>query len=290
MHALHNRSDRRDSSILKSFNEQGFHVARGLLDDAVTGQVLEDFDLALKQKLAQLGLPIRNGGDNLALRDNMAALLDYDKTLYLRLLRLASRLHSVAALATHRRIIAILRQLGMNTLSLTAGFAAHIVSNELRIPGGYLGWAPHQDWTAGQGSLRQVVVWAPLMDVDADFYPLKLIPGSHKSGVWQADREKVISRGALIEIDADRYADEDWMPVEMARGDVAFMSGFLVHTTGEGRRSGVRIACGVRYEDITEPTYVDRGYPCAFNGQTATQKELHPGFPTPAQVAAIYEE
>ncbi len=68
------------------------------------------------------------------------------------------------------------------------------------------------------------------------------------------------------------------------------MSGFLVHTTGEGRKSGVRIACGARYEDITEPTYIERGYPCAFNGQTATQEELHPGFPTAEQVARVYED
>jgi len=267
-------------ALQRAFHEEGYCIVRGLLDENTLSRVLDDFDLSVRQVLADRALPINPAGDNPALCENMKTLLDDDKDVYLRVLRLASRLQSVLALTNDPAILGVLKALDMHVLSLTAGVAAHIVSNELRIPGGYSGWAPHQDWTAGQGSLKQVVVWAPLMDVGEGFYPLRLIPGSHRQGVWRADRDKVISRGALIEIDPDQYSDAPWVEAEMARGDVAFMSGFVVHATGEGSRRGVRIACGCRFEDITEPSCIQRAYPCAFNGQSATQEELHPGFPS----------
>ncbi len=125
------------------------------------------------------------------------------------------------------------------------------------------------------------------MDINDDIYTMNLNPGSHKKGIWKNDREKVITRGALIEVDPNRIDKQDWIALEMSRGDVVFMSGFTVHTTGTGSRSGVRIACGTRFEDITEPTYVDRGYPCAF-GMTATQEELHPDFPTQAYIDNLF--
>ncbi len=267
-------------ALRRTFHEDGYCIVRGLLDEETLARVLDDFDLSVRQVLEDRNLPINPAGDNLALCDNMKTLLEYDKDVYLRVLRLASRLQSVVALTNDPAILKVLKILDIDVPSLTAGVAAHIVSNELKIPGGYSGWAPHQDWTAGQGSLKQVVVWAPLMDVGEGFYPLRLIPGSHRRGVWRADRDKVISRGALIEIDPDQYGDAPWIEADMARGDVAFISGFVVHATGEGHRRGVRIACGCRFEDITEPSYIERAYPCAFNGQTATQEELHPGFPS----------
>ena len=274
--------------IRQSFNQNGFHMAKGLLHEDTTSQVLTDLHLAFKQKLRQLGLLVADGDDNQSLLNNMRSLLEHDKEIYLNVLRLASRLQSVYALAMHPAILDTLKIVGVNTPSLTAGVAVHIVSNELRIPSGYMGWAPHQDWTAGQGSLRQIVVWAPLVDIHDDFYPLKLIPGSHTRGILKCDRDKVVTRGALIEIESDQYEDGDWLALEMCRGDVAFMSGFTVHSTGAGTRSGVRIACGTRYEDITEHTYVERGYPCAFGGQTATQEELYPGFPTQSDIDKLF--
>ncbi len=272
----------------EEFKRNGFLVQRALLPDSAIKQVLKDFHLIFTQKLDQLGLPVDEGSDNLALRNNMGTLLSHDKDIYLSALRLASRLQSIYAMMMHAQILEVLKSLNIVTLVVSGGVAAHVVSEELRIPGGYLGWSPHQDWTAGQGSLKHITVWAPLMDITNDFYPLKLIPGSHRAGVWKANRDKSISRGALIEIESDQYSEADWVSPELQRGDVVFMSGFTVHTTGAGTRSGVRIACGIRYEDISEPTFISRGYPTAFQGAVATQKKLHPGFPKQSDIDALF--
>ena len=229
--------------------------------------------------LRQLELPVDDGDGNSSLRNNMRTLLEHDTGIYVSALRLASRLRSVYALTMHSQILERLEQLGLTTLSVTGGVAVHVMSDELRIPGGYMRWRPHQGWAAGQGSLKLVTIWAPLMDIPSDFYPLKLIPASHLMGVWKGDRDKRVTRGGLIEIDSEQYRGAEWLSLNLARGDVAFLTGLTVHTTGSGIRSGVRIACGVRYEDIAEPSYVERGYPCAFGANTATQEELHPGFP-----------
>ena len=193
------------------WGKDGYYVARGLLEPATTAQVLADFALIFTQKLRQLELPVDDGDGNSLLRNNMRTLLEHDTGIYVSALRLASRLRSVYALTMHSRILERLEQLGMTTLSVTGAVAVHVVSDELRIPGGYMGWRPHQDWAAGQGSLKLVTVWAPLMDIPSDFYPLKLIPASHLMGVWKGDRDKQVTRGGLIEIDSEQYRGAEWL-------------------------------------------------------------------------------
>jgi hypothetical protein len=50
-----------------------------------------------------------------------------------------------------------------------------------------------------------------------------------------------------------------FQPVEMAKGDVAFMTLFTVHRTGMRSNDRLRIAASWCYEDSVEPWLVDRG-------------------------------
>ena len=58
----------------------------------------------------------------------------------------------------------------------------HVISEQLRIPNGYFGFEPHQDWTSIQGALDVMVCWVPLVDVSATT-PLMLVPESKKRDV-----------------------------------------------------------------------------------------------------------
>jgi hypothetical protein len=249
--------------------------------------VLADLDLAATQVL-QLRRGQHTDLTGASLLEKLRAVYELDLGLYLSILRMGSRLQSVYALAMHDNILGLLGDLGCRISTLPCGVAIHLVSNELKVPGGYFGWGAHQDWSSAQGSLDQFVLWTPLMDVDKHFHPIEIVPGSHKMGVLPGDRKSANSRGALIPISPDHIDERDFTCVELQRGDAIIFSGLLVHRTGSGTRDGLRIACGSRFDNVQEPTFVERGYPCAFRLHAETDV-LHPGFPTGDHIRQLFE-
>ncbi len=275
-------------SLRATYNERGYVIAKRLIPVDIINRVFEDLDLATSQILESRSslTPELKKGD---LHQKLRAVFDLDVSLYLSILRLGSRLQSVHALTMHDNVLRLLDELGCRVRVLPCGVAIHLVSEELRIPGGYFGWGAHQDWASAQGALDQFVLWTPLMDVTRDFYPIEIVPGSHKLGVLPGDRTNANSRGALITIEPGLIEEKEFVPVEMERGDAVVFSGLLVHRTGKGNRSGLRLACGTRFDNVSDPTFVERGYPCAFRLHAETQL-LHPGFPTSDQVRELFHE
>ncbi len=275
------------ASLQATYKELGYVIAKGLIPEQVMNRVLEDVDLAATQILQSRG-GLTPDLSHASLLRKLRAVFDLDLNLYLSILRLGSRLQSVYALTMHDNLVHLLEELGCRVSVLPCGVALHLVADELKVPGGYFGWGAHQDWASAQGSLDQFVLWTPLMDVDKDFYPIEIIPGSHKMGVLPGDRQSANARGALITIEPGHVDEKDFVPVEIERGDAVIFSGLLVHRTGHGSRSGLRIACGARFDNVQDPTFVERGYPCAFRLHAETQA-LHPGFPTLDQVRQLFQ-
>lgn len=131
--------------------------------------------------------------------------------------------------------------------------SCHVMSPDLRIPGGYYGTEAHQDWASTQGSLDSITVWVALTDVSAQNFPLEVILGSHKQGL----REGKLN-GSVLEIECD---DSEFIPIECNAGDAIILSGFLIHRTGRG--TGFRVSISQRFDNAAEPTFIERGYPCA---------------------------
>lgn len=105
-----------------------------------------------------------------------------------------------------------------------------------------------------QGSLDSVVVWVPLADVDVKLGALEVVPGSHKLGLLTT--EVVNSFGKV-----DRFDDGDFISVEARQGDVLFFSSFLVHRSGVNTTDSIRWSCHFRYNNLSEETFIERGYP-----------------------------
>lgn len=129
----------------------------------------------------------------------------------------------------------------------------HVMSPKLRIPDGYYGTAAHQDWPSSQGSLDSMAVWIALTDAGTGNFPLEVIPGSHKLGLLDGKMN-----GSVLEVECD---EKEFTPIDCKAGDVVFLSGFTVHRTGAG--SGFRVAVSQRFDNADEPTFIERGYPCA---------------------------
>ena len=267
--------------ILERYRRDGYCVAPNLLTNDAVDEVLGEIELVVRTQLETLRI---DGGPSL--HGAMELLLVADVERYLAAVRQTNKLLSVQELLFNRLIRRWLAALGLDMPSVPTGPVVSIMSDCLRVPGGYFGLAPHQDWASMQGSLDAMIVWTPLTDVTAAQFPLDAIPQSHRRGLW----EGTISESNR-EIDPSQYADEDFVSLEVKRGDVVFMSAFTVHRTGLAHRGepcrGLRIACNTRVENVLEPTFVERRFPCAY-GRTVRRELVTPDFPQPSDMERVF--
>ena len=113
---------------------------------------------------------------------------------------------------------------------------------------------PHQDWRSMQGSLDSIVVWMPMVDIDVSLGALEIVPRSHHEGLLTTEVEDGFGK-------VQRYVDADFVPVETERGDALFFSSFLVHRSGNNVTPSIRWSCHFRYNNLDEPTFIERGFP-----------------------------
>ncbi len=210
--------------------------------------------------------------------DTLRLLLKLDIKKYVNRLGMESRLVSVQNRFLDSAIQDPLKCLGISVPVIIGTPILHVMSEELRIPGEafYYGTTPHQDWPSTQGSLDCVTVWVALTDAGVGNFPLEVIPGSHKQGLREGKLH-----GSVLEIECD---DREFVPLECKAGDVVIFSGFLVHRTGQG--SGFRIAISQRFDNADEPTFIERGYPCA--QRRVVDREIR-WRPTQDQVRKIFK-
>ncbi len=269
------------SDVVERYRRDGYCVVPRLLTHDAVDETLGEIELVVRTQLETLRI---DGGPSLYGAMELLLVADVDR--YLAAVRQANKLLSVQELLFHRSIRRWLAALGIDMPSVPTGPVVSIMSDCLRVPGGYFGLAPHQDWASMQGSLDAVIVWTPLTDVTAAQFPLDVIPQSHRRGLW----EGTISESNR-EIDPSQYADEDFVSLEVKRGDVVFMSAFTVHRTGLTHRGepcrGLRIACNTRVENTLEPTFVERQFPCAY-GRTVKRELMTPDFPQPSDMERVF--
>ena len=185
----------------------------------------------------------------------------------------------------HSALFDFLREVfGWREVFLPGGEVVLIVAGDLRIPGGYFGLGPHQDFPSVQGSLDGLVAWIPLTDVDRNSHTLEVVPGSHRRGlITQVEH----TRNGW-EIPPDQLSTAEWQPIEATPGDVAFLSVFMIHRTAPvGDPGRLRIALSTRFDNAAEPTFIARSYPTAYQRQVRRDQYL-PDFPTAAQINDLF--
>lgn len=248
----------------QQFDADGFYIARNLLDAGVVDVCAQDIHAVFAQQVALLGLP--DAGD---LFGNARALHGAHIEQFKKVLAALWRLQSVGALLNAAPIMAVLKKVfGFGPVFVPGGQTVHVQSAELKIPGGYFGLKAHQDWPSVQGSLDGLGVWVALCAIDANAYPLEVVPGSHRRGLIAPAGNQ--TSGLWV---VDALDDAAFVPVCVKPGDVVFFSNFLVHRSGlAGRSDFVRIACSTRFDNGGEPSFVARGLPSAYT--RAVQREL----------------
>jgi len=98
----------------------------------------------------------------------------------------------------------------------------------------------HQDWRSMQGSLNSMVVWVALADIDTSLGALEVIPESHKLGLQTT--EMVDSFGLIPD---DLVKGNQFVPVEVRKGDVLFFSSLLIHQSGDNSTEMVFVGLAI---------------------------------------------
>jgi len=120
----------------------------------------------------------------------------------------------------------------------------------------------HQDWPSMEASQNSLVVWVPLVDVNKENGSIIIYPGSHKQGILPYK-----TTGGFAEVE---YEGESIQP-EMKVGDIAIFSTKLVHKSGDILDDSIRWSCHFRYTDMSEPDFIERGYPSPYEYKPKTK-------------------
>ena len=267
-----------------AFLAEGYVVVRGLLDPRLLDEINAEMGEMFAIQLRRLGLPVAEDGSREAFVDNAARLLRADVATYISTARLTQMLPSANRLMISEPMTELARALGIGFPVISTRVSNHIMSDALKIPGGYHKSPAHQDWRSMQGSLDSIVIWVPTTPVTSRTYPLEVVPRSHLLGLL--DTAEHIMTPTVSD---PRITDDMYRPLEMQPGDVVAFSTFMVHRTGEQGDHLVRIAFSGRFNNAAEPTYVEHGYPTPYKYSYRTDLMIE-NFPTGRDLATIFPD
>ena len=263
------------------YNEQGYVCLRDFIDsgqvDLIRAQAKEIF----LSQMRRLGLCGSEPLSEEAFERGMYALFEADLQAFTNCGKHAQHLISLHRLSLDERIVALLRELGLDAPNISTRPVLYFNSPRLAKKEVYHRLSPHQDWRSMQGSLDSVVVWVPLVRIDRALGALEVIPGSHRQGLLPAAMEDGYGHLATA-VDAAAF-----VPIEVNKGDALAFSTFLVHQSGWNVTHSIRWSCHFRYNNLSETTFIHRGLPHPYVYRP-TPELVTPGFPNPDQVGAIF--
>jgi phytanoyl-CoA hydroxylase len=184
-------------------------------------------------------------------------------------------------MGTDSKITSVLQNLGLQFPAISVRPSMLFNSRYLAKKEEYWKLGAHQDWRSSQGSLDSITVWFSLINSNAAIGALQVIPGTHKLGLL--DSEPVSYYGKII----GDFKDEDYLQLEFEIGDILFFSSFLVHRSGTNITESIRWSVQLRYNNIAEPTFIERGFPNPFIYKPQPDLVTH-GFPEKEQVLRIF--
>ncbi len=159
-------------------------------------------------------------------------------------------------IATSEQIESLLIHLGLEYPNLSVRPSFFFNSRFLDNTGNYWKLGSHQDWRSSQGSIDSVTIWYPYVDCDKALGALEVIPGSHLDGLLEAGKVDYYS-----EIKSDQIDESEYISVEMKKGDLLIFNSFLVHRSGTNSSNRIRWSTQLRYNNIKEKTFIERGMP-----------------------------
>ncbi|MDP9182068.1 MAG: phytanoyl-CoA dioxygenase family protein, partial [Actinomycetota bacterium] len=119
---------------------------------------------------------------------------------------------------------------------------------------------PHQDFRLIQGSVDTFTVWVPLGDCPASLGSLRMLAGSHKQGLIEADSGKGPG-GLKVDVGDDH---PDWRTTDYQAGDVIVFTSLTVHGALPNTEDCLRFSADFRYQPLRDPVLAESLQPHYF--------------------------
>jgi hypothetical protein len=250
----------------EAFCKDGYFLARGLLPVSQVEQVYEDVKKVFSLRI-----------DCTKFDESLFEFFKTNNEEYKATAMICQFLPSVYRLGMSNPVLDTLQAIGhklsvINTRPLMSFSSSRLAVNDM-----YWKVPAHQDWHSMQGSLDALTVWTPLVNVPPELGPLEVVPGSHLQGVLDSDDNTTLLK-----------REHDFISLPMNKGDVLFMSTFLIHRSGHNRSDHIRLSTHFRYDNATESTFISRNFPHHFIDK---RKEgmLYPNFPTSEDLTNVFK-
>ncbi len=267
-------------SLLTRYCRDGFIHHKNFFDRAEIEKIRTDAkQIFSNQMLAQGVLQSANPSEN-EFEATMKEYFQRDLAGFINCGKTCQHLISLHRLSLSEKIVEQLHSLGIAAPVICTRPVLYFNSRHLAQSEVYYRTPPHQDWRSMQGSLNAIVIWVPLMDVDATLGAIEIVPGSHLSGLLESEQDEWFRK--VSEGDEFKYQS-----VNVEVGDALFFSAFLLHRSGNNITDSIRWSCHFRYNDLSEQTFIARRYahPYVYKAQ---QELITKNFPQPEQIAAVF--
>jgi phytanoyl-CoA hydroxylase len=264
------------------YRKSGFVLCRGFFTTDEVAQIQDDAMRIFAVQMTRLGIVSSPEVRGLEFEEGMFKLFESDLSRFTNCGKQAQHLISLHRLSLDPRLVQALNELGLDFANISTRPLLYFNHPRLAKKEVYWRLGLHQDWRSMQGSLDSCVVWVALTEIGRDLGALEIIPGSHLAGL--ADAEMTDGYGL---IDASSVDESSLVAVEVERGDALFFSSFLLHRSGTNVTDSIRWSCHFRYNNLSEKTFVARGFPHPYLYQPQAEL-ITEGFPTRQQVEASF--
>jgi ectoine hydroxylase-related dioxygenase (phytanoyl-CoA dioxygenase family) len=236
---------------LSHYLENGYCVLEGFFEKDELLEVARDIRAVFGAQLPQVGS--RGATDQEIIR-----LYNEDRGLYVACAKMAHNVPSFQRLAVDKRLLEETKAFGVDVPAVNTRPVIFFSSSHLASHHFYWKARPHQDWAGGRGSLDGIVAWVPIFEIAKGHGYLEVVPGSHLKGLKEHVKE-----GPSVEI-PDVIPDDQFVSVPMSLGDVLLFSPFTIHRSGTNVTDEIRMVVNFRYDNMTDPSFVDRRFPAPF--------------------------
>jgi len=270
------------STLLEQFRQDGFLLIKNFLDKEIVENIYREARTIFATQIKHVRGESVDIDDRDAFENAMFDFFERDFNAFKNTGLTVQHSLSLHRFATDERIVKLLKEIGLEQPVIGARPAMQFNSRFLSKDGSkHWKLDAHQDWRTGQGSLDSTVIWFPMVDAGADLGALQVVPQSHKTGLLPSSTSGY--QGGITAL----LNDEDFVQTTFEVGDLLIFSAFLVHQSGNNITNNIRWSVQLRYNNLAEPTFIERGYPMAYIYKPENEL-VTPDFPTITQLEMVF--
>ncbi|GAC20083.1 phytanoyl-CoA dioxygenase family protein [Paraglaciecola arctica] len=244
------------NSDKEKYKQDGFVILKSFLPKRIVQKILIEAKTIFANQMTIHGIEVPDLGDSEKFTHAMFELFNKDFDAFVNTGKTVQHLISLHALGVDQKLVVLLKAIGISFPNICTRPVMYFNHHCLAKKKIYHTVFSHQDWRSMQGSLDSVVIWVPLVDINKDLGALQILPESHKNGLTSTSVEEGFGK-----VELSIKQKKQLISAEVEQGDIVIFSSFLVHQSGDNITNNIRWSCHFRYNNIEDPTFINRKYP-----------------------------